>query len=88
MEPVPLADSQQRAVATELFVTEGADDPECEAARAYRRVGPDNLVYPVDPVALKHGAGVEEEPASPAGAYGRFPKPEPIPFREEFLPGS
>jgi len=52
------------------------------------RVGPDNLVYPVDPVALKHDAGVEEEPTSPAGAYGRFPKPEPIPFREEFLPGS
>jgi uncharacterized cupin superfamily protein len=52
------------------------------------RVGPDNLVYPVDPVALKHGAGVEEEPTSPAGAYGRFPKPEPTTFREEFLPDS
>jgi hypothetical protein len=37
---------------------------------------------------LKHGAAVEEETAVPAEAYAAFPQPEPIPFREEFLPGS
>jgi uncharacterized cupin superfamily protein len=52
------------------------------------RVGPGSPVYPVDPTALKHGAGVEEETAVPAEAYAPFPKPEAIPFREEFLPGT
>jgi len=51
------------------------------------RVVPGNYLYPVDPVALKHGAGVELETTIPAEAYAPFPKPEPIPFREEFLPG-
>ena len=50
------------------------------------RVGPGNAVYPVDPVALKHRAGVERETAVPAEAYAPFPEAEPIPFREEFLP--
>ena len=50
------------------------------------RVGRGNLVYPVDPVALARGAGVERETSTSAEAYGPFPKPEPIPFREEFLP--
>ena len=40
----------------------------------------------VDPVASKHEAGVEEETTVPAEAYAPFPDPEPIPFREEFLP--
>jgi len=52
------------------------------------RVGPANLFYPVDPTALKHGVGVEEDTAVPTEAYAPFPKPEPVPFREEFLPGS
>jgi hypothetical protein len=33
------------------------------------RVG---LVYPVDRLALAHGAGVEEEATKPAEAYGGF----------------
>jgi quercetin dioxygenase-like cupin family protein len=50
------------------------------------RAGPANPVYLIDPVALKHGAGVEEETASPREAYAPYPEPEPVPFREEFLP--
>jgi hypothetical protein len=50
------------------------------------RVGPGNPVYPVNAVALKHGAGVEQEPASPEEAYAPFPEPNSVPFREEFLP--
>jgi uncharacterized cupin superfamily protein len=50
------------------------------------RVVPGNYLYPVDPVALKHGTGVEQETTIPAEAYAPYPKPEPIPFREDFLP--
>jgi uncharacterized cupin superfamily protein len=50
------------------------------------RVGPPNLLYPVDPAAAKHDAAAEKETTSPSEAYAPFPKPEPIPFREEFLP--
>ena len=41
------------------------------------------LVYPVDDVALRHGAGVEVETSNPAEAYGRFPEPTPIPCPKE-----
>jgi hypothetical protein len=40
----------------------------------------------VDPVTLKHGAGVEQETTIPAEAYGPYPEAEPTQFREEFLP--
>src|SRR5690242_5438046 len=49
------------------------------------RLGVDEVLYPVDPVALAHGAGVETETALPAEAYARFAKPAETPFREEFL---
>jgi uncharacterized cupin superfamily protein len=51
------------------------------------RVGPGNALYPVDPVALKHRAGVERETRVAAEAYAPFPAAKPIPFRAEFLPG-
>jgi hypothetical protein len=44
-------------------------------------------VYPVNAVALKHGAGVEHETAVPKEAYAPFPEDTPVPFREDFLPG-
>ena len=50
------------------------------------RVGPGNPVYPVNDVALAHGAGVERETAQPKEAYANAPEAEPIPFREELLP--
>jgi hypothetical protein len=49
------------------------------------RLGPDEVLYPVDRVALEHGAGVETETALPAEAYARFAKPGETPFRDEFL---
>ena len=64
----------------------GAGDGPAFVIAVGGRVGPDNLVYPADPVALEHGAAVEEETLVPAEAYARFPKPEPISFRDEFLP--
>jgi uncharacterized cupin superfamily protein len=43
--------------------------------------------YTVDPVALRHGAGVEEETDDPGQAYARFPEPEPTRYRDGWLPG-
>jgi uncharacterized cupin superfamily protein len=42
--------------------------------------------YTVDETALRHGAGVEEETTDPEQAYARFPKREPGPYREGWLP--
>ena len=66
----------------------GAGDGPAFLVAVGGRVGPASLLYPVDPVASKHGAGVERETTAPAEAYAPFPKPEPIPFRDEFLPSA
>jgi uncharacterized cupin superfamily protein len=55
-----------------------------------REHGDENVnagAYTVDEVALRHGAGVEEETSDPAVAYARFPEPRPAPYREGWLPG-
>ncbi len=64
----------------------GAGDGPAFVIAVGSRVGPGNTVYAVDPAALKHRAGVERETSVSAEAYAPFPKPEPIPFREDFLP--
>jgi uncharacterized cupin superfamily protein len=38
--------------------------------------------YPIDAVAVRHGAGVDRELDSPAEAYARFSKPEEGPAPE------
>ena len=43
--------------------------------------------YTVDEVALRHGAGVEEETSDAELAYARFPKTEPTRYRDGWLPG-
>ena len=43
--------------------------------------------YPVDEVALRHGAGVEAETTDRERAYARFPDPEPTRYRDGWLPG-
>ncbi|HUG64779.1 MAG TPA: cupin domain-containing protein [Gaiellaceae bacterium] len=45
------------------------------------------LVYPVDEVARRHGAGVAQETGVPAEAYARFPESTPIPCPVEFPVG-
>jgi glyoxylate utilization-related uncharacterized protein len=44
--------------------------------------------YTVDEVALRHGAGVEEETSDPGQAYARFPGSVPAPYRAGWLPGA
>ena len=42
--------------------------------------------YTVNEVALRHGAGVEEETSDTDVAYARFPAPEPTRYRDGWLP--
>ena len=42
------------------------------------------LRYPVNDVALKHGAGVEEETSDPKVAYARFTELKPVSCPDEF----
>jgi uncharacterized cupin superfamily protein len=65
----------------------GAGEGPCVVVAVGARFGPKEVVYPVDAVALKHGAGVERETTVPAEAYAPFPDAVPVPFREEFLGG-
>jgi uncharacterized cupin superfamily protein len=44
--------------------------------------------YTVDEVALRHGAGVEEETSDPGRAYARFPDSQPARYRDGWLPGA
>jgi uncharacterized cupin superfamily protein len=43
--------------------------------------------YTVDPVALRHHAGVEQETPDAAVAYARFPPSRPAAYEEGWLPG-
>jgi uncharacterized cupin superfamily protein len=44
--------------------------------------------YPVDPAAIRHGAGVEQETTDVDTAYARFVRRRPIRYREGWLPDS
>jgi uncharacterized cupin superfamily protein len=42
--------------------------------------------YPVDPVAVSHGAGVERETSDPAEAYSGLPRRRPTAYNPAWLP--
>ena len=68
----------------------GAGDGPCGILAAGARenqVGERWGGYTVDEVALRHGAGVEEETNDAHVAYARFPASEPTPYRDGWLPG-
>ena len=69
----------------------GAGDTPCVVlavgARDRSTSGPDWGGYTVDEVALRHGAGVEEETIDPKQAYARFTKRQPTRYRDGWLPG-
>jgi uncharacterized cupin superfamily protein len=50
------------------------------------RGGRKGLVYPVDPLALEHEAGVEKETTKPAEAYAGFPRFSRCRYEEGWLP--
>jgi uncharacterized cupin superfamily protein len=67
----------------------GAGSGPCLIVAAGSRQHADELCngggYPVDEVALSHGAGVEEETSDPAEAYARYPDSEPTRYGEGWL---
>jgi len=65
----------------------GAGDGPCVIVAVGSRTGNDDWgAYTVDDAALRHGAGVEQETASPAEAYGRFPPGAFTRYRDGWLP--
>ena len=66
----------------------GAGDGPCTILMVGARSGgvADDLRYPVDPVARKHGACVEQETTDPRQAYGRFSPFEAAPLPDVGLP--
>jgi len=63
----------------------GAGDGKClvvAMGARYDSTGPNWGGYTVDPVALRHGAGVEQETSDPEEAYARFPPRESKTFSE------
>jgi uncharacterized cupin superfamily protein len=52
----------------------GAGDGPCAILMVGTRKDPETLLYPVDGLAQKHGAGVDEETPSPREAYAKYPR--------------
>ena len=75
--------------ARHMIVGAGAGPCVVLAAGAREHVDEDcnGGAYTVDEVALRHGAGVEEETSDPGVAYARFSDPQPTRYRDGWLPG-
>jgi uncharacterized cupin superfamily protein len=65
----------------------GAGDGPCVIVTVGARTGDDQIVYPLNEAAAKHGASVEQETPHPREAYAPYPRdPEFQPYREGDLP--
>ena len=64
----------------------GAGDGTCAIAMAGNRAGGFEVVYPVNEVAAKHGASVEEEATDPDAAYAGWSKEERTAYQDGWLP--
>jgi uncharacterized cupin superfamily protein len=64
----------------------GAGDGPSVVLAVGSRTGPHEVEYPVEPAALRRGAGVERTTHSSKEAYAGLPPDGPVPFRDEFLP--
>jgi len=64
----------------------GADDGPCLLLVVGTRATA-GWTYPVDPVAIRHGVGVEHETTDPRVAYSHFSPTQEVAFRPEFLAG-
>jgi len=53
-----------------------------------RSIGADWGAYPVEPAALRHGAGVRQETTQPHEAYGGMRRRKPVAFDPDWLPES
>jgi uncharacterized cupin superfamily protein len=64
----------------------GAGEGPCVIVMAGNRAVGFEVVYPVDEVAAKHGASVEEETTDPDAAYAKWSKEERTSYEEGWLP--
>jgi uncharacterized cupin superfamily protein len=64
----------------------GAGDGPCAILMVGARLEPEELIYPAEEVALRQGAGVEEDTPDPRVAYADYPRPKPGPYPEGILP--
>jgi uncharacterized cupin superfamily protein len=64
----------------------GAGDGRAVVLAVGARGGRKGIVYPASPVALAHGAGVQQETTKPAEAYSRFPPSRRTQYRDGWLP--
>jgi uncharacterized cupin superfamily protein len=67
-----------------IFV--GAGEGPCAIVMVGSRAGGFEVVYPVDDIAAKHGASVQEETTEPAEAYSGFGPDERVAYRDGWLP--
>jgi uncharacterized cupin superfamily protein len=65
----------------------GAGNGPCGILMVGARPEHEELLYPVDPVARGHKAGVHKETSSGREAYAPFPQATEGPYREGMLPG-
>jgi uncharacterized cupin superfamily protein len=64
----------------------GAGDEPCVLLGVGARTKGRGLVYPVNEVAARHGASVEQETSDPNEAYAAYSRPTPIPCPAELPP--
>jgi len=69
---------------TEHVIVGAGDGPCAFLAIGGHRAKGRGIRYPVNEVALKHGAGVEKETSDPNEAYARFAELEPVPCPDDF----
>jgi uncharacterized cupin superfamily protein len=66
----------------------GAGDGPAAVLMVGTRKDPEEIVYPVEPAAQRHGAGVDEETPDPKVAYERFTQRSRGPYRSGDLPAA
>jgi uncharacterized cupin superfamily protein len=64
----------------------GAGEGPCAILMVGTRKEPETLLYPVDEIAQKHGAGVDVETPNPREAYARFSRSRREPLEGAGLP--
>jgi uncharacterized cupin superfamily protein len=65
----------------------GAGEGPCAILMIGARAEPEEVIYPRNDTALRHGAGVEKDTPDPEEAYARFERPASGPYPDGALPG-
>jgi len=63
----------------------GAGDGPCALVQVGMRKVPEEVLYPIDPAAQRHGVSAKEETTSPKESYAGRPEARPVPFDPAWL---